>query len=133
HREQVPSRIERADRGGELLHPEVAYPSFGWLLSAAEPRVEQRDVERRILGGERRNEVPHVRADPAGRREVELIDLDRGARHRDASMHSTPSGPTVAECSVPGGRSSRSPAESSTSPSRRWNVNDPSRQNSTLW
>ena len=47
-------------------------------------------------------------------------------------MHEQPSGPTVAEWPVPAGRSSRSPAVSSTSPSSVWNTIDPVRQNSTL-
>ena len=45
---------------------------------------------------------------------------------------SQPSGPTVAACSVPGSRSNRSPAMSSTSPSLVWKTIDPAKQKSTL-
>ena len=47
-------------------------------------------------------------------------------------MHVQFEGPTVAACSVPAGRSRRSPAVSSRSPSAVWNTIEPSRQNSTL-
>ncbi len=48
-------------------------------------------------------------------------------------MHVTPSGPTVAECAVPAGRSSRSPGPSVKSRSSVWNVIEPATQKSTLW
>ena len=58
-----------------------------------------------------------------------------GFRHArsclDAGAAVGPDGGGV--CAYRGGRSSRSPAFSSTSPSSVWNTIEPSRQNSTLW
>ena len=45
-----------------------------------------------------------------------------------ASRQVTPSGPTVAACSVPAGRSSRSPGRSVVSPAGVWKVIDPATQ-----
>ena len=62
-------------------------------------------------------------------------DAHAPARVRCASRQTTPCGPTVAECSSPGGRSSRSPGRSST---RSWLAGsskaiEPLRQITVLW
>ena len=100
--------------------------------------LDHLDVGARL---ERRRQFPHVGPDAAraprttvGRPGTRPAAASSGRRHgRSASMHSQPSGPTVAPWTVPGARSSRSPASSVTSPSSVWNTIEPSRQNSTLW
>ena len=80
--------------------------------------MKREDLERRVLPREGRGELAHVGSDPAGDGEEELIHVERHGRHLDASTHAQPAGPTVAACSVAGGRSRRSPRSNATSPRR---------------
>ena len=130
-RREVPSRVQAPDRVRQLLLGETVHPRFrrSW---GCEPRVEERHLQRRIASRERGHQVPDVGPDAARHREEQLVDVC-GHPHRDASTHEQPFGPTIAACSVPGSMSRRSPGLSSTSPPSRWNVIEPSRQNSTLW
>ena len=122
--EQVPRRIERAERPRHDDRRPREEPHLRRIVSPG--RAERRDVERWILGGERREELPHVGPDPAGSVEPQLVDVERDL-HLEASTHRHPPGPTVAACPVPGSRSSRSPSLSSRSPSSVWNTIEPAR------
>src|SRR6185436_943608 len=128
---EVPPRVQAPDRAGQLHLGEAVHPRFR-RPRGREPRVKERHLQRGIAPRERGHQVPDVGPHAARHVEEQLVDV-RGDPHREASTHVQPSGPTVAACSVPGSMSRRSPGPSSTSPPSRWNVIEPSRQNSTLW
>ena len=117
---------------------------YALILAASSPELDLRAVTTvnndtelhedllRILGRERRKQLTRVRPDPARDRRPQLIDVEGDLHRAQASTHIQPSGPTVAAWRVPAGRSNRSPARRSTSPSSVWKTIDPSRQKSTL-
>ena len=76
---QRPRRVEAADRGSDLLHAILARPGLGGLL--VEPGMEESDLQRRLGAGQRRHQVPDVRAHPAGRRRENLVDQERQVGH----------------------------------------------------
>ena len=130
--EEVPRRIQRADRA---WHWTTASRRAERVVAGSAGGTDDRNGTSSSAGSfadERRTSSVHVRPDPAGRLEPQLVDVERDL-HLEASTHRHPPGPTVAACAVPGSRSNRSPARSSTSPSSVWNTIDPARQKSTLW